>query len=136
MRLSRLDTVTPASIPAICGRFASAANALGDFLRRRASACSSAAASGRGTRVRTACGAGAAGRDDVIDAALDDGDVRRLLIAAERAQVAEISKVTVYPLHRLQWFAHLLPQLGALPLRDDVATTLDVEAGAEVVRQH
>jgi hypothetical protein len=57
VRLSRLEIVTPASWPAICGRLASVAKARGDCLRRTFSACSSAAASGSATRVRTDCAA-------------------------------------------------------------------------------
>ena len=47
----------------------------------------------------------AVGRHDVIHAAQDDGDVRRLLACAERAQVAEIAQVAVDPLHGRQRLA-------------------------------
>ena len=143
VRLSRLETVTPVSIPAICGKLASAAKRPGRLLAQNAERLLQRGASGSGTRVRTVCaragdqrldvievvgdqqagerqvgerriaGPGAqhardaavlepraVGRHDVIHAAHDDRDVRCLFAAAERAQVAEVTKITVDPLAR------------------------------------
>ena len=179
VRLSRLDTVTPASMPAICGRLASGRERPGRLLaqdverllqrggvgQRHARAHGLRRAGDQrldvvevvgdqqagerqvGERRVAGPGAqhagdaavfepGAVGRHDVIDAAQDDRDVGRLLVAAERAQVAEVTQVAVDPLHGLQRLAHLLLELRALPLRDDFAAALDDEAVAEVVGQH
>jgi hypothetical protein len=75
------------------------------------------------------------GGDDVIDAAHDDRNVL-FDFTSQRTQIPEIAQIAADVMHRCQRFARQVREIRAAPLFDQIATALDPQTIAEIVREH